>query len=245
MAALHYLLARPDGLEDIPEDLLEKLKGLTDTALRVLSGPPDAFHRVWKLLGSKGSSVLELRVLGRSSARLEGNELELTKRQWEILVALALHPEGLDYESLHAFLLRDDDRVSPGTLRSHVSHLRNRVPISDNPYRIEVPYTIDIRQVEEQLTEGKVREAVAMANGTVLPRSTLPGIRDVGEHLDQALRESVLSSGDAEVLYSATGLWPDDLEVWEASLAALHQRDPRVPLLRARVQALQREYGAA
>ena len=245
MAALHYLLAKPDGIDDVPEALLEKLKGLSETALRVLSGPPDAFHRVWKLLGAEGGSVLELKVLGRTSARLEGNEVELTKRQWEILVALALHPEGLDYESLHAFLLHDSDQMSPGTLRSHVSYLRSRVPISDNPYRIEVPYTIDVRQVEERLTEGKVREAVAMASGTVLPRSTLPGIREVGAHLDQALRESVLSSGDAEVLYSATGLWPDDLEVWEASLTALHGRDPRVPLIRARVQSLQREYGAA
>ena len=245
MAALHYLLAKPDGIDDIPAALLAKLKGLSETALRVLSGPPDAFHRVWKLLGAEGGSVLELKVLGRTSARLEGSEVELTKRQWEILVALALHPEGLDYESLHAFLLHDSDQMSPGTLRSHVSYLRSRVPISDNPYRIEVPYTIDVRQVEERLTEGKVREAVAMASGTVLPRSTLPGIREVGTHLDQALRESVLSSGDAEVLYSATGLWPDDLEVWEASLTALHGRDPRVPLIRARVQSLQREYGAA
>lgn len=244
IAALHYLLAKPDGIDDIPDDLLEKLKGLTETALRVFSGPQDAFHKVWKQLGSTGQSVLELKVLGRTSARLEGNEIELTKRQWEILVALALHPEGLDYESLHAFLLRDDNRVSPGTLRSHVSHLRGRVPISDNPYRIEVPYTIDIRQVEEHIAEGRVREAVALANGIVLPRSTLPGIRELGEHLDQALRESVLTSDDSEVLYSATGLWPDDLEVWEASLAALHERDPRAPLIKARVQTLQREYGA-
>ena len=90
-----------------------------------------------------------------------------------------------------------------------------------------------------------MREAVALAGGEVLPRSSLPGIREVGEQLGQALRESVLTSADAEALYSATGLWPDDLEVWEASLEAMHQRDPRVPLLRARVQALQREYGAA
>ncbi|MEX2535383.1 MAG: helix-turn-helix domain-containing protein [Trueperaceae bacterium] len=245
MAALHYLLARPEGLAEIPADLREKLQGLSETALRVLSGPPDVFHKVWMGLGSGRNSVLELKVLGRSSARLEGNEVHLTRRHWEILVALALHPEGLDYASLHAFLLHDDDRVSPGTLRSHVSHLRSRVPISDNPYRIDVPFTIDILEVQEYLKAGRIREAVALVNGSVLPRSSLPGIREIGEQLDQALRESVLMSGDAEALYSAAGLWDDDLEVWEASLQALHPRDPRVPLIRARIQTLQREYGTA
>jgi tetratricopeptide (TPR) repeat protein len=245
MAALHFLLARPDGWEAVPEDLRSKLEALGETALRVLSGPQEAFHKVWMRLAGGRQAALELRVLGRTSARLEGNELKLTKRQWEILLALALHPAGLDYGALHAFLLRDDDRVSPVTLRSHVSHLRGRVPISDNPYRIEVPYTLDVSEVQTLLQEGKVREAVALVNGSVLPRSSLPGIRDTGEQLDQALRESVLTSRDPEALYSAANLWNDDLEVWEASLQALHPRDPRVPLLRARVQALRHEYGAA
>jgi hypothetical protein len=245
MAALHLLLAKPDGWEDIPEELRTKLGGLGEAALRVLSGPPEAFYKVWTRLAGGRQAALELRVLGRTSARFEGNELKLTKRQWEILVALALHPEGLDYGALHAFLLQDDDRVSPVTLRSHVSHLRGRVPISDNPYRIEVPYTLDVAEVQTLLREGKVREAIALVSGSILPRSSLPGIRDTGEQLDQALRESVLTSRDPEALYSAATLWNDDLEVWEASLQALHPRDPRVPLLRARVQALRHEYGAA
>jgi hypothetical protein len=245
MAALHLLLARPDGWEAVPEDLRTRLEGLGETALRVLSGPPEVFHKVWMRFAGGRQAALELRVLGRTSARLEGNELKLTKRQWEILLALALHPEGLDYGALHAFLLRDDDRVSPITLRSHVSHLRGRVPISDNPYRIEVPYTLDVSEVQTLLEQGKVREAVALVNGSILPRSSLPGIRDAGDQLDNALRESVLTSRDPEALYSAANLWNDDLEVWEASLRALHPRDPRVPLLRARVQALRHEYGAA
>ncbi|MEX2540226.1 MAG: helix-turn-helix domain-containing protein [Trueperaceae bacterium] len=244
-AALHYLLARPSGAGDIPENLRSKLENLSDTALRVLSGPPEAFHKIWMDLTGGRNAALELRVLGKTSARLEGVELRLTRRQWEILVALALHPEGLGYDALHAFLLQDDNRLSPGTLRSHVSHLRSIVPISDNPYRIEVPYTLDIAAVQAHLREGKVRQAIALVNGSVLPSSSLPGIRDTGEQLDQALRESVLTSGDPEALYCAASLWNDDLEVWEATLAALHPRDPRVPLLRARVQSLRHEYGAA
>jgi hypothetical protein len=245
MAALHFLLARPEGLAVLPADLRQQLAGLSETALRVLSGPPEAFHGVWSNLSGRKHAVLELKVLGRTSARLEGSELRLTRRQWEVLLALALHPEGLTYDSLHAFLLHDDGGLSPVTLRSHVSLLRSRVPISDNPYRIEVPYTLDVSDVQEHLRKGNVREAIALVNGRVLPRSSLPGIRETSEQLEQALRESVLTSNDPEALYSAAGLWNDDLEVWEAAMGAVHPRDPRVPLLRTRIQSLRHEYGAA
>lgn len=244
VAALHYLLAKPDGFSDIPEDLAPMLQELGDTALRVLSGPPEVFHPIWTALRGGKRSVLELRTLGHAKARLEGAELKLTKRQWEILVALAMHPKGLTYERLHAFLLHDMGRVSVGTLRSHVSHLRDRVPISDNPYRIEVPFNLDALEVHDLLKQGKIREAIALVGGPLLPRSTLPGIREVGEQIEQEIRESVLSSGDPEALYSATSLWEDDLEVWERSLETLHPRDPRVPLLRARVNALREEFDA-
>ncbi len=63
-------------------------------------------------------------LLGRVEAVLDGQRLLLTRRQTEILALLALHPEGLALEQLHA-LLYGDQAVTFSTLKAEVSHLRS------------------------------------------------------------------------------------------------------------------------
>src|SRR6266702_2920770 len=61
--------------------------------------------------------VLELRVLDRADACLEGVRLWLTRRQLEIVALLGLHRDGLSLDALHAHLYGDRP-VSPVTLKA-------------------------------------------------------------------------------------------------------------------------------
>jgi len=67
---------------------------------------------------------LSLHLLGAAEARLDGQRLLLNRRQTEILALLAMHPEGLSLEHLHA-LLYGDQSVTLSTLKAEVSHLRS------------------------------------------------------------------------------------------------------------------------
>jgi len=53
----------------------------------------------------------------------------------------------------------------------------------------------------------------------------------------------VLAQGDTENLFLLAERLGEDLEVWEALLERLPSQDPRLPIVRARVARLRREYG--
>ncbi|HET8960356.1 transcriptional regulator, partial [Nocardioides sp.] len=64
---------------------------------------------------------LTLSLLGSAEAWLDGDRLLLNRRQTEILALLAMHPEGLSVEQLHA-LVYGDQPVTLSTLKAEVSH---------------------------------------------------------------------------------------------------------------------------
>ena len=64
-------------------------------------------------------------LLGTAEAWLDGQRLLLNRRQTEVLALLAMHPEGLSLEHLHA-LVYGDQSVTVSTLKAEVSHLRAR-----------------------------------------------------------------------------------------------------------------------
>ncbi len=61
--------------------------------------------------------------------------------------------------------------------------------------------------------------------------------------LEETLRQAVLAQGDTESLFLLAERLREDLEVWEALLERLPQEDPRLPIARAQVARLRREYG--
>ena len=67
---------------------------------------------------------LVMTLLGTAETRLDGQRLLLNRRQTEVLALLALHPEGLSLEQLHA-LVYGDQAVTLSTLKAEVSHLRS------------------------------------------------------------------------------------------------------------------------
>jgi hypothetical protein len=230
-----------DGSAPAPADVSAVLHGLSPIALQVLSGPEVRFRNIWRsVLGE--STPLEIEVLGRPGVRLDKEPLALTKRMWEVLSALAWHENGLTDEQLLDFLVGDSAAFGISALRTHVSRVRSLIPISDNPYQLTLPYTLDATLMREHLRNGRIREALTLSAGPFLPASNSPGIEEVRADLNEELRQAVLQSSDPEALFELAEREDQDLELWEAAAETLPLSDTRRALALARIRRLQLVY---
>ena len=100
----------------------------------------------------------------------------------------------------------------------------------------------DLRHVRALLGHNAIGDAAAAYPGPLLPFSDAPGIRGEREELEGWLRQAVLTSGDADALWSwvRTASGDDDLVAWQRLLAAIDYADPRRSLAAARTAALRR-----
>ncbi|MDF1523547.1 MAG: hypothetical protein P1P87_12140 [Trueperaceae bacterium] len=242
-AALHLLLVRPAAAASLPADLDAVLRGLAPSAVRVFAGPAAAFGRVADAV-SGGGPPLRLGLLGTPRVDLEGAPVALSPRLLELALALALHPDGVERDVLNAFLTYPGATpFTSGGLRGLTTRLRGLLPVSDAPYRFTVAYEADLLEVRAQLAAGRVRDAVALLRGPLLPWSEAPGVVEVRGELEDHLRQAALDAADADVLFELAERFADDLELWEATAAALPPGDPRLALARARARRLRVEYG--
>ena len=182
---------------------------------------------------------LELHLLGRAEARLDGEHLLLNRRQTEVLALLALHPDGLSLERLHA-LLYGDQAVTLSTLKAEVSHLRSALhgQLTSRPYRLPMPVHTDVDEVIAALRVGDVATAVESYGGDLLPGTDAPGLAETGDYLAVALREALLARPEPDAVLAYSELAPYDTEVVEVCLAAPGAaRHPAASLLKARLAA--------
>ncbi|MCD4526457.1 helix-turn-helix domain-containing protein [Nocardioides sp. cx-173] len=180
---------------------------------------------------------LVMTLLGTAEVRLDGQRLLLNRRQTEILALLALHPEGLSLDQLHA-LVYGDQAVTFSTLKAEVSHLRAALggQLSSRPYRLLMPVATDVEHVLTLLRGGHVAAAVDAYGGDLLPGTNSPALGDLAEYVAVAVREALLADPvpDAVVRYSE--LAPYDTQVLEVCLAHLAgSAHPAVPLLKGRL----------
>jgi hypothetical protein len=145
----------------------------------------------------------QLSALGRQHAQLEvgGSVIPLRPRHSEILVLLALSPEGLTGPQLAVAL--SENEIPPVTLRAEMSRLRCALGgdwITSYPYALRHPVDSDFGRVFGLLADGRTAEAVATYRGPLLPSSEAPGIVDHRLVLARRLRAQVLGSGDPTVL---------------------------------------------
>jgi hypothetical protein len=185
------------------------------------------------------STGLSLRLLGTAEARLDGRRLLLNRRQTEILALLALHPEGLSLEHLHA-LLYGDQAVTVSTLKAEVSHLRSALGgrLASRPYRLPMPVHLDVQRVLDLLRAGDVAAAVTSYGGDLLPGTNSPALTELADYVAVAVREALLADPEPATVLRYAELAPYDTEVLEVALAAL--RDPAHParaLLKGRLAA--------
>lgn len=179
---------------------------------------------------------LTLILLGTADVWLDGRRLLLNRRQTEILALLALHPDGLSVEHLHS-LLYGDSAVTTSTLKAEVSHLRSALDgqLSSRPYRLTMPVTTDIEEVQRLLRRGEVRAAVQAYGGDLLPGTDSPSLVQVAEFLAVSVREALLARPDPDAVLRYSELAPYDTAVIEACLATLPVHHPVAPLLKGRL----------
>jgi len=184
-----------------------------------------------------GDTGLQLRLLGNAEATLDGQRLLLNRRQTEILAILALHPDGLSLDRLHA-LVYGDQPVTQSTLKAEVSHLRAALggQLASRPYRLTLPVATDVDDVLDALRHGDVALAVACYGGDLLPGTESPALAELAEYVAVALREALLAHPEPQAVVRYSELAPYDVEVLEVCLAALGaQPHPAKPLLKGRL----------
>lgn len=188
---------------------------------------------------------LVMTLLGTAEARLDGQRLLLTRRQTEVLALLALHPEGLSLEQLHAYLY-GDQAVTFSTLKAEVSHLRHALggQLASRPYRLLMPVATDVDHVLALLRRGQVGPALDAYGGDLLPGTNSPALIEMGEYVAVAVREALLADPQPDAVVRYTEFAPYDAEVIEVcldSLLAVNGRPhPAVPLLKGRLAVAQR-----
>ncbi|WP_343911118.1 transcriptional regulator [Nocardioides aquiterrae] len=213
------------------------LARLIETAMPVSNA-----HPVAGAADECSQSGLVLRLLGTAETWLDGQRLLLNRRQTEVLALLAMHPEGLSLEHLHA-LVYGDQAVTLSTLKAEVSHLRSALggQLSSRPYRLSMPVATDVDLVLSLLRRGRVAAAVDAYGGDLLPGTNSPALTELAEYVAVAVREALLADPQPDAVVRYCELAPYDTEVVEACLARLAGAPhPAVPLLKGRLAAAQR-----
>lgn len=196
-----------------------------------------------------------LEVTGRDQGllTLAGRQLELSVRHSEILVLLALHPQGLSAGELAELLYPDAGTAGPAaaartTLRAEMVRLRRLLAGTDpdtvpqsRPYRLPRPLATDAALVLAQLRRGARRQALGRYRGEVLPRSAAPGIISYRTEVGLTLREAVLGDGSPETIlrYLELPQARHDAEAWRWALRLLPARSPRRAAVVAHLQELE------
>jgi hypothetical protein len=157
--------------------------------------------------------VLRLRMLGTQQASIHGRALSLSPRQMEILCLLALHPEGMDLERLHAAIY-GDRTVGVATLKTEVSQLRERLggAIGSRPYRLLVNWQADFMDLEQALNAGRVEAALACFRGGFLPRTESPLLRTWRDCLESRLSDAIFRIDDPDLLLNHLGQSPEAVD---------------------------------
>ncbi len=203
-----------------------------------------ALPRTQQYADAVGDDIAEpglvLSLLGTAEAQVDGQRLLLNRRQTEILSLLALHPDGLSLDQLHA-MLYGDHAVTFSTLKAEVSHLRAALSgqLASRPYRLLMPIATDVDHVLALLRRGEVAKAVEAYGGDLLPGTESPALVEMGEYVAVAVREALLADPQPDAVLHYSELAPYDTAVLEACLAQLgrdgRMRHPATPLLKARL----------
>ncbi|GAA4741064.1 GAF domain-containing protein [Nocardioides endophyticus] len=208
---------------------------------RLIETAMPAPHHPLTRLDETSEPGLVMRLLGTAETWLDGRRLLLNRRQTEVLALLAMHPEGLSLEHLHA-LVYGDQAVTTSTLKAEVSHLRSSLggQLASRPYRLTMPVSTDVDLVLSLLRRGRVNAAVDAYGGDLLPGTNSPALTELADLVAVAVREALLADPDPDAVLRYGELAPYDTEVVEVCLTRLPDGHPAVPLLKGRLAAASR-----
>ncbi len=146
-------------------------------------------------------AALEIHAMGNPRVLLHGKSLKLTKRQLEILIILALNPQGLHLDAFHAALYGDES-IASTTLKAELSNLRRLLGgnIGSRPYRLKLPVWADFIEIWQVLKTQKLHDAIALYRAPLLAQSTSPSIEEWRNCIDAVMQRAVHSCTDSELL---------------------------------------------
>lgn len=190
-----------------------------------------------------------LMLLGRDPALLEhgGGFAGVSRRHAEILTALAEAPNGLSAAALAEQVYGEpgaEQRLRPEVvrLRKWLSQHGAGFELLSRPYRLSGPLRLDALEALEALERGAHRLALAAYEGPVLPSSDAPVVEQLRHEVDSTLRESMLQTAAAPLLFEYAQNWAvDDAQVWEALLHALPPLSPKRTRVVARLETIAAE----
>ncbi|MBX3144354.1 MAG: ATP-binding cassette domain-containing protein [Trueperaceae bacterium] len=183
---------------------------------------------------------VDIELLGRVRLKVNGRETQIQPRQAEILAVLAANPKGLSGEQLLLLVYGDEGNAS--TLKAALSKLRRTVPIASYPYRLLADVAADFIRLEAAVRAGRIDQAVGLYSGPLLPQSDSPGVVELRETLDSALRHAVLNSGDGGLALQLAEVLGNDLELWETASSRLDASDPRRAIALAGAEAARKNW---
>jgi len=191
------------------------------------------------------AAVLRIRALGRLDAevRLPGQSLRLSPRHSEIVTVLAAESAGLTGEQLAIEVYPDDNAAPTSTMRAELTRLRSLLGahvLDSRPYRLIVDVESDVQDVRSLLAAGRVRDAVRLYVGPLLPQSDAPGVVERRDRLQAELRAAVFAAGLPELMVAWTrSRWgADDIAMWRRQAVALPQSSPLRALAAAEADRL-------
>jgi hypothetical protein len=187
---------------------------------------------------SASSQPIDLRVLGTHRTTLGGSPVKLSRRQTEILLLLALRPDGLRVEQLHADLYGDAP-VGMGTLKAEVSHLRQLLSarISYAPYRVHGPIRVDVLELLDDVRSGRLAAGARKFTGPLLSWSDSPRVIRLARTVEVALRDAALDTHDVDEILQVVSRLDDDAELIEHALRLIPAGDGRRHVMRAQLRA--------
>lgn len=183
-------------------DISAPWQNATPMALATVSHYAHQISQLWSQVQLEPSFHLNL--CGHQAGVYLG-QTALPKRLQEIFTVLALHPEGLNLEALHAHVY-GDQAISMSTLKSEMSHLRQQIGevLSARPYRLNLSSTIcatDAQMIERYALQGQIEQLMPLYQRPLLPQSQAPQIIEYREYLHQLVIRSLIRSRNTELLW--------------------------------------------
>jgi hypothetical protein len=229
-----YSLALVNAAARMIESVLAK--EAAERAARA-TAPARSFVLAGRAAGGSRAARLAVgaRALGRDRAEVDlgsgGGTVTLSRRHSELLVLLALRPEGLTAEEVA--IATHGDFGKPVTARAELSRLRRVLGprLLAEPYRLAAPPRADFLTAGDLAGAGALTAALDTYPGPLLPRSELPLVVEAREALDHRVRSAVLRANDPDLLqrWVDAPAGRDDLEAVRRLVAALAEDDDRRP----------------
>jgi hypothetical protein len=170
--------------------------------------------------GGPQHAPVRLSALGRDTAILDidGRRVQLSPRHSEIVLVLAFAAEGMSAGRMAVELSVETMRNV--TIRADISRLRHVLGdelLASQPYALLRTVRTDVHALLDLLAEGRVRDALTLYPGPLLPNSQAPAVIERRASVEQQLRGAVLAGRDPALLHRWVNQpWgADDLLAWQ------------------------------